>query len=62
MEEPEEFMKKFNTLLEKARVPGQFDYTQPQTYHTLFPEIEQVSFVTMGGQTHKNLSVSDFSA
>ena len=62
MEEPEDFMIKFNTLLEKSRVPGHFDYTQPQTYHTLFPEIEQVNFVTMGGETHRNLSISDYAA
>lgn len=62
MEEPEDFMIKFNTLLEKSRVPGHFDYTQPQTYHTLFPEIEQVNYVTMGGETHRNLAISDFAA
>lgn len=60
MEEPEDFMIKFNTLLEKSRVPGQFDYTQPQTYHTLFPEIEQANFVTMGGEIHRNLAISEF--
>ena len=60
IEEPEDFMIKFNTLLEKSRIPGHFDYTQPQTYHTLFPEIEQVNFVTIGGETHRNLSISDF--
>lgn len=55
-------MIKFNTLLEKSRMPGQFDYTQSQTYHTLFPEIQQAHFVTINGETHKNLSISDFAA
>lgn len=62
MEEPEDFMMKFNTLLEKSRVPGVFDYTQQQTYHTLFPEIEQANFVTIGGETHRNLTISEYAA
>jgi len=62
IQEPEDFMIQFNTFLEKSRVPGHFDYTQPQTYHTLFPEIEQLNFVTIDGETHKNLSISEYAA
>ena len=59
MQDPEEFMKEFNTILEKSRIPGHFDYSQPQTYYALFPEIEQMNYVTIGGEVHRNLAISD---
>ena len=58
-QDPEEFMKEFYTILEKSRIPGHFDYSQPQTYYALFPEIEQMNYVTIGGETHRNLAISD---
>ena len=62
MQDPEEFMKEFYTILEKSRVPGHFDYSQPQTYHALFPEVEQMHYVTIEGDTHRTLAISDFAA
>ena len=62
MEEPEDFMIQFNTLIEKSRIAGQFDYTLPQTYHSLYPEIEQMHYVTINGNVHNNLAISDFAA
>ena len=61
MQDPEEFMKEFYTILEKSRIPGHFDYSQPQTYYALFPEIEQMHYVTIGGESHRNLTISDHS-
>jgi len=61
MQDPEELMKEFYTMIEKARVPGHFDYSVPQTYYALFPEVEQMHYVTIGGESHRNLTISDHS-
>jgi hypothetical protein len=34
---------------EHNRQPGAFDYNVPQTFYSLFPEIEQETFITLGG-------------
>jgi hypothetical protein len=52
----------YMTLLEHSRMPGAFDYTQPQTYYSLFPDIEQEAYVEIGGDKHKLLAISNFSA
>jgi hypothetical protein len=52
----------YMTILDHARVPGYFDYTQPQTYHALFPDVEQEAFVEVGGNYHNKLQISDSSA
>lgn len=62
IEDPEEVEKMFLTLLEHSRVPGWFDYSQPQTYHSLFPDIEQNAYVEIGGNKHRKLAISNFSA
>jgi hypothetical protein len=60
MQDPEDFMIEFYTLLEKSRIPGHFDYSVPQTYHALYPDIEQMHYVTIDGETHRNLTISDY--
>ncbi len=60
--EPEKMENLYLTILEHARVPGTFDYTLPQTYHSLLPDIEQDAYVEVGGTNHRKLAISDFSA
>lgn len=50
------------TMLDHARIPGHFDYTQPQTFHALFPDVEQEAYVEINGDQHNKLAISDFSA
>ena len=54
--------KKYLTILEHCRAPGHFDYTKPQTFHALFPDVEQEAYVEIGGKQHRKLRISDFSA
>lgn len=61
IDDPEETDSFFFTALDHARRPGTFDYTQPQTYHAVFPEIEQEAYVTVGGTQHRKLKISNFS-
>jgi hypothetical protein len=60
--DPEEMEQVYMTLLDHCRAPGAFDYTQPQTYYALFPDIEQEAYVTINGKQHRKLRISDFSA
>jgi hypothetical protein len=62
IKDPEKEEIFYMTLLDKSRVPGVFDYTQPQTFHALFPDVEQDAYVTIGGKKHRKLAISDFSA
>lgn len=34
---------------EHNRQPGAFDYSVPQTFYSLYPEIEQETYITLGG-------------
>lgn len=61
IEEPEKVDIMYLTLLEHAREPGVFDYSQPQTYHSLFPDIEQEAYVEVDGDNHRKLTISQFS-
>lgn len=38
---------------EHNRVPGAFDYTVPQTFYSLYPEIDQETYITLGGSAAK---------
>lgn len=40
---------------EHNRVPGSFDYNVPQTFYSLYPEIEQETFVTIGGTAKRRV-------
>jgi hypothetical protein len=62
IEDPEEIDVVYWTILDHARCPGYFDYSQPQTYHALFPDIEQEAYVEIGGNVHNKLRISDSSA
>ena len=60
--EPEKMDKLYLTILEHARQPGAFDYTKPQTFYALLPDIDQEAYVEIGGNKHRKLAISDFSA
>lgn len=62
IEDPEIEEKFYLTMLDHSRKPGSFDYTQPQTYHAIFPDIEQEAYVEVGGNKHRKLQISEFSA
>jgi len=59
-EDPDNTKSLFNVVLDHARVPGDFDYTQPQTYHAVFPDVEQQVYVEVNGNNHKGLRISSF--
>jgi hypothetical protein len=44
---------------EHNRQPGAFDYNYPQTFYSLFPEIEQESYVTIGSNKKRRVHESD---
>ena len=61
IEDPEVTRNKCFTLLDHSRVPGTFDYTKPQTYHGLMPDVEQEAYITIGGNDHRKLKISSYS-
>lgn len=40
---------------EHNRHPGLFDYNYKQTFYSLYPEIEQESYVTLGGSAKRKV-------
>lgn len=44
---------------EHNRTPGDFDYNFGQTFYSLFPEVEQESFVTIGGRAKRRVHHDD---
>ena len=40
---------------EHNRHPGLFDYRYKQTFYSLYPEIEQESYVTLGGTAKRKV-------
>jgi len=62
IEDPEQMEVVYLTILDHARTPGFFDYTQPQTYHAIFPDVEQEAYVEINGNNHRRLQISDSSA
>jgi hypothetical protein len=44
---------------EHNRMPGAFDYNYPQTFYSLFPEIEQESYVTIGSNAKRRVHNED---
>jgi hypothetical protein len=61
IDDPEKTKSLFLIALDHARVPGTFDYSLPQTYHAVFPDVEQEAYVTIGGSDHKKLQISNYS-
>jgi hypothetical protein len=40
---------------EHNRMPGAFDYNYPQTFYSLYPEIDQESYVTIGSNRKRRV-------
>ena len=40
---------------EHNRIPGSFDYDHPQTFYSLYPEIDQETYVTLGGTAKRKV-------
>ena len=59
--DPEETHTLYHIVLDHARMPGEFDYTQPQTYHAVFPDTEQQAYIEIGGNNHRQLRISSYS-
>ena len=51
--EPKEVRTIVSIASEHNRQPGAFDYNAPQTFYSLYPEIEQETYVTLGGTGSK---------
>lgn len=47
--QPKEIRTVVSIASEHNRQPGAFDYNVPQTFYSLFPEIEQETYITLGG-------------
>ncbi len=60
--EPEKMEKLYLTILDHARIPGVFDYSSPQTYFAFLPDLDTEAYVEIGGNKHRKLAISDFSA
>ena len=53
--EPAELRTLHMIAAEHNRQPGLFDYRYPQTFYSLYPEIEQESYVTLGGNAKRRV-------
>jgi hypothetical protein len=51
--EPKEVRTIVAIASEHNRQPGAFDYNVPQTFYSLYPEIEQETYITLGGSGSK---------
>lgn len=57
--DPKEVRTIFQIAAEHNRHPGLFDYNYPQNFYSLFPEIDQESYVTIGSHARKRVHESD---
>lgn len=48
-------------MTEHNRQPGLFDYNYPQDFYSLYPEIDQESYVTLGSQAKRKVHTDDWS-
>ena len=62
LEDPETTREFCLAWLEHARKPGSFDYTIPQTQHSLFPDVEQEAYVTINSKDTNKFNISKYSA
>ena len=53
MAAPKEIRTLVSIASEHNRQPGVFDYNVPQTFYSLYPEIEQETYITLGGSAAK---------
>jgi hypothetical protein len=51
--EPKEVRTMVAIASEHNRTPGAFDYNYPQTFYSLYPEVEQETYITLGGSGAK---------
>lgn len=58
IEDPKNVKNLFFAVLEHAREPGAFDYTQPQTHYAVFPDVEPQAYVTLNSRSNKKLQIS----
>ena len=56
---PEEVRTFVSIVSEHNRLPGAFDYNYPQTFYSLYPEIERESYVTLGGKGKRRVHTED---
>lgn len=59
MLEPKEVRNIVAIASEHNRLPGSFDYNVPQTFYSLYPEIEQETYVTIGGTAKRRVHNDD---
>lgn len=52
---PKEIRTIVSIASEHNRQPGAFDYNVPQTFYSLYPEIEQESYVTLGSNAKRKV-------
>jgi hypothetical protein len=56
---PKEIRTIVSIASEHNRQPGTFNYEYPQTFYSLYPEIEQETYITLGGSGAKRRVHSD---
>ncbi|MFS8159880.1 MAG: hypothetical protein ACMG6E_06655 [Candidatus Roizmanbacteria bacterium] len=56
---PKEVRTIVSIATEHNRDPGVFDYTFPQTFYSLYPEIEQESYITLGSSAKRRVHHDD---
>lgn len=56
---PKEVRTIVSIAKEHNRQPGLFDYNHPQTFYSLYPEIAQESYVTLGNNDKKRVHLDD---
>lgn len=52
---PKDVRTIFNIAVEHNRQPGEFNYLFPQTFYSLYPDIEQEAYVTIGGSAKRKV-------
>ncbi len=57
--DPKEVRTIVSIAQEHNRQPGLFDYNYPQTFYSLYPEIEQESYVTIGSNAKRRVHNED---
>lgn len=56
---PKEVRTIVSIATEHNRTPGSFDYNYPQDFYSLYPEIDQESYVTLGGPAKRRVHNDD---
>lgn len=56
---PKEIRTIVSIASEHNRQPGAFDYNYPQTFYSLYPEIDQETYVTLGSDAKRRVHIDD---